>query len=109
MTSTLSEKFEDDFDTDPPTPIQSKGRIGNGCYDKSNIPEKLFPEEHTAEVGDQKVIRSGWECPRCGSNIFLHPKYIVPHNNVYCFQCSYASFNLVWWEDARLPDILPDE
>jgi len=101
--------FEDDYETDPPVPIEASGQVANSCLDRDNVPEKLFPEEHTAEVDDMKVIRSGWDCPQCGSNVFLHPDSIVPRNSVYCFHCSFAPLGLAWWENARLTDILPDE
>jgi hypothetical protein len=99
----------DDYDADPPVPIKTAGRVANSCTDRDNIPEKLFPEEHTTEAGDVKVIRSGWNCPQCDSNIFLHPDSIVPRNSVYCFNCSFAPLSLAWWEDARLNDILPED
>lgn len=99
-------EFAENPETDPPVPIESKGQVANSCSSTENIPEKLFPNEHTAEVGDMKVIRSGWNCPQCGSNVFLHPESIVPRNSVYCFNCSYAPLGIAWWENARLSDIL---
>lgn len=101
--------FADDYDTDPPVPVEAAGQVANGCDDKTAIPDDLFPEEHTAQIGDKWVLRSGWNCPQCGSEIFLHPRSVVPHNCVYCFNCSYAPFGVVWWEDARLGDIVPEE
>jgi hypothetical protein len=98
--------FADEFETDPPMPVESAGQIANICTDDSNIPKRLFPEEHTAEVGDLKVIRSRWDCPMCGSNVFLHPDSVCPHNTVFCFECSHAPFGIAWWEDARLNDIV---
>jgi len=100
--------FNDKWDADPPVPIETSGQIANGCYDRDSIPEKLFPDEHTAEINSMKVIRSGWGCPQCDSNVFLHPDSVVPRNSVYCFHCSYAALGLAWWEDARLGDILPE-
>lgn len=102
-------EFEDEYDAEPPVPIESSGQVANSCLDRDNVPEKLFPDEHTAEVGDMKVIRAGWDCPQCGSNVFLHPDSIVPRNSVYCFHCSYAPLGIAWWENARLPDLLGSE
>jgi len=101
--------FDDDWDADPPVPVESAGQIANCCYERESIPEKLFPDEHTAEVNDMKVIRSEWDCPQCDSNVFLHPDSVIPRNSVYCFSCSFAALGLAWWEDTRLGDILPDE
>lgn len=105
--SDVEPDFDDDFETEPPTPVEAAGQIANSCLDTDNIPKTIFPDEHTAEAGDMKVIRSGWDCPQCNSNIFLHPDSIVPHNSVYCFNCSYAPLGIAWWENARLTDILP--
>lgn len=100
--------FATEFETTPPTPIEATGQIPNSCLDSDSIPEHLFPAEHTAKIEDMKVLRSGWECPQCGSNIFLHPESIVPHNALHCFRCSYAPLTLAWWENARLTDINPE-
>lgn len=100
--SESSLKFPDDYDTDPPVPVQSKEDVANFCLERSAVPDGFVEDEHVAEVGDLTVMRAGIECPRCGSNVFLHPESVVPCNTVLCFECSYSPFGVVWWETPRL-------
>ena len=94
--------FTDDYETDPPTPIQGSERVSNYDTDLDAVPDDFVDDEHVATVGDWTVMRAGFECPECGSNVFFHPESIVPRNTVDCFNCRWAPFGLVWWETPRL-------
>ena len=98
--------FKEEYNTEPPVPVETVGQVANGCLDENDIPDDLFPEEHSAHIGNWKVLRSTWACQQCGSEIYYHPETIVPHNCVSCFNCSYAPIGITWWEDARLSDII---
>jgi hypothetical protein len=98
----LTEDFADDPETEPPVPVQTRGYVGNSVDAIDAIPETLVDDEHVAKINDTWVMRGGVECPNCGSNVWLHPRSIVPRNSLYCFNCSHAPFNHVWWETPRL-------
>jgi len=99
-------QFADEYDNEPPTPVEATGEIGNSCLNEDEIPKNLFPDEHTAEIGNLKVIRASIECPNCGSNVFLHPESVVPHNCVLCNGCGWSPLGYVWFENAQLSDII---
>ena len=101
--------FVEDPETDPLMPIHSGSRIARGTDDRNSIPARFYDDEHMAEAGDMTILRAGIECQRCGGNVFLHPESIVPRNSVYCFNCSWAPFSLVWWEDTTLKDFVEEE
>lgn len=100
--SSESIPFSDDYDTEPPVPVKSNERVANFTTDIDAIPVDFVADEHVAEVGDVTVMRAGVECPECGSEVFLHPVSIVPHNSVHCFNCQYSPLSVVWWETPRI-------
>jgi ribosomal protein S27AE len=89
--------------------VQSSETVANFVDDEDAIPDNLVADEHVAEVGDQTVMRAGVECPKCGSEVFLHPSSVVPRNSVDCFNCSYSPLNVVWWETPQLDTFAMDD
>jgi DNA-directed RNA polymerase subunit RPC12/RpoP len=83
MPDAESEYFGESFDTDPPVPVGSPDVVANFATEDTAIPDDFVADEHVADVGDLTVMRAGVECPRCGSNVFLHPKSVYPPNTVY--------------------------
>lgn len=97
-----TECFPEDYETEPPVPVESNDTVANFVTDDDAIPDDLVTDEHVAEVGDLTVMRASVECPQCGSEVFLHPESILPNNSVYCYNCSYSPLCYVWWETPRL-------
>jgi hypothetical protein len=93
-------------DTPPaPTPVKSDRDVARMEDDAKSAPvERIFPEEHVAEIGEWEVVRSGAKCPQCSSRVFLHPDSLEPANTMMCFGCRWASLRYVWWEPAEISD-----
>lgn len=95
------EEFSGTYDTKPPVPVNATGAVSHSVAGEP-VPEGFVDEEHVAEVDGVTVIRAGIECPRCASEVFLHPESVVPSNTVYCYTCAWSPLSIAWWETPRL-------
>jgi hypothetical protein len=89
-------EFSEDYETDPPVPVEAKGQVASCARGRDSIPE------HVTELRDYTVMRAGIDCPRCDSIVFYHPESIGPPNTVRCFNCQWSPLAIAWWETPSL-------
>jgi DNA-directed RNA polymerase subunit RPC12/RpoP len=89
---------------DPPVPVEAANVVGHSATDESQIPDGFVDDEYVFEQNDMTAMKAGVECPNCGSDVFYHPRSIVPHNTVQCFNCQHTAWGYAWWETRRLDD-----